>query len=103
MNNRKKIYTDVIFNPQNYLSYNDFIQYAEKSLQPRQKYSGIARFAVVCYPHPLPDTTLIFVIDGGKFHKKLKHRNICLSPMHLLAYGKTEEEFFDDWQKAHNK
>ena len=99
----KELILDIICNPQNYLSYKNFIKYSTRTLHSKHGYSAFGEMVVACYPFPLPDTTLVFEIEGTKFHKNLKDIKLYVSPLQLCAYGKTKDEFYDDWYRTHYK
>lgn len=99
----KDIMLDFMFNPQNYLSYTEFVKCAIRDTRPRINVSGLNSLAVVSYPHLNPNTAIIFKIDGAKIHKQLADGYIFVSPSHLSAYDKTPSEFWADWQAKHYK
>lgn len=99
----KDIMIDFMFNPQNYLSYNEFVKYAIRDLRPVESVSGANSIAVLSYPHLDPNNAIVFKIDGAMIHKQLADGYIFVSPSHLFAYKKTSSDFWADWQAEHYK
>lgn len=94
---------DFSINPQKYLSYEKFVKYAIQDYRPASSVLGLYQFTAVSYPSPKFGQAIIFKIDGAKVHKKLNCAYLMVSPIQLEAYGKTKEEFYEDWKACHKK
>ena len=99
----KHLMIDYLLNPQNYLSYEKFVKYAIKDSRPSNSLTGMNQLTAVCYPSPNLGRVTVFKIDGGRVHKKMKFAYQMVSPLQLAAYGKTKEEFYDDWKACHER
>lgn len=98
-----KIMEDFGENPQKYMSYRKFVKCAIKDYRQVGYTSGHWKLGAVSYPSSNPDEVIVFKIDGAKIHKKMKDVYQLVAPFHLAAYGKTKEEFYDDWKNCHEK
>lgn len=101
MTNRAfEIQADFTFNPTKYLSYEKMVK---KSMKDERPFDPLIAFARVQYPSEKKGIATIFKIDGDLVHKKVSDVYIHISPTLLDSYGKTPEEFLQDWKKAHSR
>lgn len=89
---------DFVFEPQKFMSYEKMVKLAIKDTRP---FRPMLMTAMVMYKSDIAGRVTIFKIDGAKIRKKLSDRYVMISPITLEAYGKTPEEFLEDWNKAH--
>lgn len=101
--NNQEILLKITFKPNEYLSYEKFVKYAIKDYMPIGTALGLMQYTCVSYPNPNTGTSIVFKLDGAKIHKSLALFNLYVSPTQLMAYGKSEEEFYNDWKRVHKK
>lgn len=86
---------DFSLNPQNYMSYEQFVSNAILCIEP-----GSAIPTQVS--RPFMGSTIIFKIDGADIHPSLASTYTHVVHWMLAKYGKTDTEFYADWVKEHD-